>query len=80
MRKPKPGNARLPSPSCSTAASKLLFDITPVELIDLIVSQLQQTVDANKALLGGHKQSRSAITRFHTRDPPAITVKAYLTR
>ncbi|KAK9899180.1 hypothetical protein P389DRAFT_168096 [Cystobasidium minutum MCA 4210] len=85
-KKPNPGNARLPSkptrdlPSCSQAASRLLFDIAPVELIDLIASHIQQTMDVNRALLGGHKQSRSAITRFHTRDPPPISVKAYLTR
>lgn len=86
LKKPKPGDKRLPSmpskdlPSCSPAASSLLFQLSPVELIDIIAGVLQQTVDANAALLGGRKQPRCEITRFHTRDPPAITIKAYLAR
>lgn len=86
LKKPNPGDARLPSkpskdlPSCSPSASKLLFELTPAELIEITADVLQRTIDANNALLGGRKQARSEITRFHTRDPPPISVKAYLAR
>lgn len=67
-------------PSCSLSASKLLDNLNKRELVSAVSQCIEACISANRTLLGGGKQDCSQNTRFHAKQPPPVSVEAYLWR
>ena len=66
--------------SCSPSASKLLFGLEQAELVTVIAEALQECATSNDEAMDGKKQEVKEATRFHAKQPPPISLQAYLQR
>ena len=65
-------------PSCSAAASKLLFRLSVPELLAVAAEALSECAELNDE--GTSRDVKAKSTRFHAKVPPPIGAEAYLKR
>ena len=67
-------------PSCSAAASNLLFRLSVTELLAVAAGALAESAEANDEAAASSVDVKGKRTRFHAKTPPPIAVEAYLKR